>query len=198
MAIELLDNIQRLMQQRTIWFALKFDDKPDNKILTIRYIDNVDEPVTAGMIAEHLDIKPSSVTQIVNQLVDAGFVERIKDTDDARVTIIQLTDAGRQAVSDHAQFGSDFKDMVFEPFDETEIATFNQLLTKLNDHLASDAFETKMKAWLESDIRWTAIDRLKKARAKMDQRMEQLSSHIMRDNERHARFDHHTHNHNHR
>ncbi len=50
-------------------------------------------PMTA--IAEHLGLDPSSVTGLVDRAERRGLVARTPSTDDARVTMVRTTPAGR-------------------------------------------------------------------------------------------------------
>ncbi|MGX7738460.1 MarR family winged helix-turn-helix transcriptional regulator [Enterococcus faecalis] len=66
-----------------------------------------EENVTAGRIAEYLDIKPSSVTQIIKKLESVKAVKRVKNESDARVTFVVLTDKGRESLSTQEIFPMD-------------------------------------------------------------------------------------------
>lgn len=47
-----------------------------------------------GEIADELSLATHAVSPIVDRLVDAGYVQRVKDTDDGRVVNVELTDVG--------------------------------------------------------------------------------------------------------
>lgn len=47
-------------------------------------------------LAEHLRIAPRSATEVVDDLVERGLVERGPDPDDRRATLVHLTDPGRE------------------------------------------------------------------------------------------------------
>lgn len=48
-------------------------------------------PLSAGEIGSRLALSSGSVTALVNRLVRAGFVERIRDPNDARRSLVALT-----------------------------------------------------------------------------------------------------------
>ena len=55
-------------------------------------------PMRLGVLADRLRIAPRSVTDVVDSLAEAGWVERSPDPDDRRATVIAATEAGlRQA-----------------------------------------------------------------------------------------------------
>lgn len=56
-----------------------------------------DDPFAVSALAESLDVRPSTVSKMVDRLVDKGLVERIGNTGDARKTMIRITPAGLEA-----------------------------------------------------------------------------------------------------
>lgn len=54
---------------------------------------NGEVPMTT--LADAIGKDPSTVTALVNKLVDAGYVKTEKSTSDRRITNVKLTDAGR-------------------------------------------------------------------------------------------------------
>lgn len=52
-------------------------------------------PATVGDIQAHLYTSPSTASNIISQLEDAGHVTRTRSPDDNRVVIVTVTDAGR-------------------------------------------------------------------------------------------------------
>jgi DNA-binding MarR family transcriptional regulator len=51
---------------------------------------------TIGEVAERLQIQHHSAGELVDRLVERGFVERQRDTEDMRCVIIRLTDRGEE------------------------------------------------------------------------------------------------------
>ena len=58
---------------------------------------NLDEhgPLRLRDLAQHEGVRPPTATRLVDPLVERGLVARHSDPDDARGTLISLTDAGR-------------------------------------------------------------------------------------------------------
>ncbi|MBA1394500.1 MarR family transcriptional regulator, partial [Lactobacillus sp. XV13L] len=91
--------------------------------------------LTNSEIAEILDIRPSSVTALVNKLVERDFVEKEPLENDKRVTILKLTAKGKQAIS-HVQTAQEsLNQEVFANLTAAEQEQFVHLLTKLLDNL---------------------------------------------------------------
>lgn len=52
---------------------------------------------TVSVVAEHLAIRPSTVSKMMDRLVAKGLVERVGDARDGRRTLIRITPAGIEA-----------------------------------------------------------------------------------------------------
>lgn len=55
-------------------------------------------PLTAGELARHVDRAPSTLTEMVDHLVEKTLLTRDRDPADARRSLIWLTDAGQAAL----------------------------------------------------------------------------------------------------
>jgi DNA-binding MarR family transcriptional regulator len=51
-----------------------------------------------GKMGERLQVHPTSVTSIVQRLVAAGLVRRVRDDTDGRIVLAEITEAGRELV----------------------------------------------------------------------------------------------------
>lgn len=54
--------------------------------------------LTASHLAQASDLAPATVTEMLDTMVGAGLVERVRDTDDRRVVRVSLTPSGRREV----------------------------------------------------------------------------------------------------
>lgn len=82
-------------------------------------------------LAEQMDVRPSSMTEMLTKLEQAGLITRKQDEQDQRVMRIYLTDAGKQAAEQSALAGDDFVDAFFNGLTEEEKAQMLALLEKL-------------------------------------------------------------------
>lgn len=57
-----------------------------------------DTKATISELAERLQIQPHSAVELVNRLVERGFVERQRDPDDYRRVLVLLTDKGEEVL----------------------------------------------------------------------------------------------------
>lgn len=57
------------------------------------------EACTAGELAKRADLSPASMTAMLDQLEETGFIERRRSAKDRRQVIVSLTDAGHEALA---------------------------------------------------------------------------------------------------
>jgi len=84
-----------------------------------------------GRLRDLLMVHGSSVTYLVHKLEDADLVERQKDSDDARVVLVAITDHGRSVVE---RASARLVEAGFGPlgdFDEDEREDLSRLLARL-------------------------------------------------------------------
>ncbi|GAB2028221.1 MarR family winged helix-turn-helix transcriptional regulator [Lactovum odontotermitis] len=95
--------------------------------------------LTNAEIAELLDIKPSSVTAQVNQLSEAGLVERRTDEKDGRVSRVFLTESGKSAQKEHREHYDEISEDIFAGLTDEEQQQLKVLIQKLIDlHAGED------------------------------------------------------------
>lgn len=149
----ILNKLMEIAYQPFFIFSYKVEEKPDNAFETLRLLEK-EENVTAGRIAEYLDIKPSSVTQIIKKLEEAGTANRVKSKNDARIIFVELTDKGREIISDKGKISSGLKDEIFKDFTEEELETLDKYLNRINENISSDEFNKKLNEIFGDDKRW--------------------------------------------
>lgn len=92
-------------------------------------------PLTLGSLADACHMDPAATGRQVADLEDSGFVERRPDTEDARVTIVELTRSGRAAERKLAQVMQQHLDEVIGAWSATDRRRFADLLTRLVEDL---------------------------------------------------------------
>lgn len=84
-------------------------------------------------LAEAADLSPASVTEMLEGLAAAGFVERHRSERDRRVVLTSLTDSGRGLVEERrARFEPRLR-AALEPFTEDELVVAAAVLDRLRD-----------------------------------------------------------------
>lgn len=57
-----------------------------------------DEPKTVGMLAQKVNIRPSTASKLIDKLSEKGLVSRVAQTDDQRKITVRLTQRGEEKV----------------------------------------------------------------------------------------------------
>lgn len=150
---EILENLLKISHQPFLLFAYQVEEKTDNAFEALKVLVT-EENVTAGRLAEVLDIKPSSVTQIIKKLEEAGAVIREKSATDSRVTLVKITDKGRESLIEHSSISKTLKEVLFKDFAEEELKQLNTYLERMNDNISSTEFQEKLAEVFGDDKRW--------------------------------------------
>jgi DNA-binding MarR family transcriptional regulator len=86
---------------------------------------------TTGEIAEKLEIRQQSASELVSKLEKKALVEKTKDAKDKRVTLVTMTELGRRRK--FSQRDSDFYGQFFDVLTDDEQVELNRLVQKLFD-----------------------------------------------------------------
>ncbi|MBP5224743.1 MAG: MarR family transcriptional regulator [Lachnospiraceae bacterium] len=123
--------LARSLKRRPAKAEHHFSPSVERSLMVIRENDGL----TARDLSEKLDIRPSSVTELVNRLIETGLVVRKEDEDDRRLSHICLTDLGKA----EAAFIEDRRKTAVDDFSacftDEEAAEFCRLADKLSAHL---------------------------------------------------------------
>ena len=156
---DILNKLMEISHQPFLIFANRVEEKTDNAFETLQLLAK-EENVTAGRISEYLDIKPSSVTQIVKKLEATGTIERIKSESDARVTFVVLTEKGRESLAERGAISTDLKDELFKGFSEEELQQLEAYLTRISKNSSSEEFQRKVNEIFSDDKRWQRFGKM--------------------------------------
>ena len=88
-----------------------------------------------SQIAEYAMAKMPTVTKIVGRLRDDGLVTTSSSERDARVTVVMLTDAGKQKVAEAMPLVGKIFDKGFKGMSVSQVEKMNQSLAKVLDNL---------------------------------------------------------------
>jgi DNA-binding MarR family transcriptional regulator len=92
--------------------------------------------VSQQVMTEHLSMDSNTGVLVLNDLEDLEFVERRRDPSDRRRHIVEVTDAGLEALERAEVAQGSIEDEILGGLSSSERATFRQLLAKaLEDHL---------------------------------------------------------------
>ena len=156
---DILNNLSKISRHPFFMFKRKLDDRGDNGTQMLDLLAS-EKDVTAGRIAEVLDIKPSSVTQMIKKLEMAGIVDRIKSERDARVTYVNLTSVGQEMYAAREKMSGGLNSELFKGFSQEELVAFSESVEKLASQLSSAAFQDKLNQEFGNDERWKIFEKI--------------------------------------
>ncbi|KMO85303.1 hypothetical protein AB840_14255 [Megasphaera cerevisiae DSM 20462] len=83
-------------------------------------------------LAEKMDIRPSSMTELLGKLEQADRIVRRKDENDQRVMRVFITEQGKEDIQQIQSVFSNFTTALFDGLTEEEQAQFLTLIQKVN------------------------------------------------------------------
>jgi len=94
-----------------------------------------DEGLTQKQIGEKTNLRPATITVMLNRMEKAGFVERKQDPEDLRVYRVYITDKGR-TVDEAVQMAMEqVQKEAYEGFSNEEMLLMRRLLNHVKDNL---------------------------------------------------------------
>ncbi len=104
--------------------------------LAITMIDAFPEPPTLKQISELSGVTHQSMRQIVDRLVDKGFLKVVPDKKDKRAIRLVKTEAANHIRTKKAGQNEQFVYKLFDCLDDEETAVYCRALAKLCDRLS--------------------------------------------------------------
>lgn len=90
---------------------------------------------TIGQLAEHLDVRPSTMSQMIDRLEKVRLVSRETDSNDARVKLVSLTDEGSELIRQTEHLWTEALTKPFGQFHHQEKEQLLALMKTLADSL---------------------------------------------------------------
>lgn len=113
------------------WFTAKLEDGLTGQQCFILKQIADEERMTSSLLADRMEVKPSAITVSIDRLVHNGFVERLNDPRDRRVTILKLTEKGAAALEKASRQFRDALTRLLVVLDEAEIKPFIQSFERI-------------------------------------------------------------------
>lgn len=96
-------------------------------------IKNIDSPVRPTDVARWLDRSTNSVSMIIDRMVKAGLVKRVRDRGDRRVVHLTMTSKAEKAYVQAAVAGWGLIQEILSPLSDEDRLTLIRLLETLRD-----------------------------------------------------------------
>ena len=91
-------------------------------------------PRTQIELATRLAIDRTAMVYLIDELETAGLVQRVRNPEDRRAFLINLTEKGRALQRKGANALQDARDTLLAPLDRGERDQLNELLTRIIEH----------------------------------------------------------------
>lgn len=125
--------LKRVEQARPAHFFKCMDEVQVGIGAVLRLLYDSDEAVTAGKISEELEVSTARVAVLIRKMVSKGLITKEQDTRDARVTIVRLTDFGRQAFEETRDDIYRKTGMVIDTVGEDRLIEFISVAEEIKD-----------------------------------------------------------------
>ncbi|MBA5850112.1 MarR family transcriptional regulator [Clostridium sp. cel8] len=106
-------------------------------VLTALYENN--GKLTMKKIAEITKKDKSTITPLINKLLELGYIIKVKDEKDKRVTYIILTEKGKEIKGKYNTISNEVYNTAYKNFSEEEKEIFLKLLKKMNNNFNSNS-----------------------------------------------------------
>ena len=143
--LECVFSIQRTVLQD--WQALNMSMAQLKVLITLSF----NGPTAISKLAEALGISHPTASQLVDRLVQVGFVERVESTTDRRFTLARLTSAGEQ-LAQHLWQGYLANFHAIAQLDEKDLIALRQGLRALNRITASSQTSPSTEGLLPTKV----------------------------------------------
>lgn len=136
-------SVGRLSHLFPRWMSAKIEKEHDitsSQLLAI-FIISQEGSVTMGQLAHMLDLTPRAITGLMNGLESKKLVIRTKDSNDARVTWLSLSDSGKGFLKVVRPDASKKLASLFSVLTKKEQIELVRISEKLTDHMKNQIDE---------------------------------------------------------
>jgi len=127
-AISLIFSVSRMIKEK--YCSDRQKSISGVKLETLRYIKE-NKPLMKD-IAEYLSITPPSATSLINHLVEAKLVERIRDKKDRRIVRMNITGFGEKKFTEGMTMVADRMKKVLSSLNDKEKENLIKILEKIS------------------------------------------------------------------
>jgi Transcriptional regulators len=129
--VESMDKLSDLM--RKFQTQLRSGDLKEYTLRQLYYIELIDknQGISVSELAKKLDVKKSTVSIAINQLIDLGIVNKIQSNQDKRFYFLQLTFKGNQIMEMHKQVHKNTIKKILKILNQEEVENFVKIVNKI-------------------------------------------------------------------
>ena len=130
--VESMDKLSQLMQRfQTELLAGELKEYTLRQLYYIELIDK-NEGISVSKISRMLDLKKSTVSIAVNQLIEQDIVSKIQSNNDKRFYFLKLTSKGKEIMQMHKQVHQNTIKKILNILDQNEVEKFIIIVDKIS------------------------------------------------------------------
>jgi MarR family transcriptional regulator for hemolysin len=107
--------------------------------MTIAMVAKAATPPSQKQLADLLGVEGPTIVAMIDRLVTSGLVMRVASSQDRRVKLIELTDAGRAMYGQVKERADAFRGTLLDGVDAAQLLTATALLEQLQAAIGADA-----------------------------------------------------------
>ena len=123
--------LMRVMRRRPVRTDRPLPPAVGRTLLTLGEHDGV----SSAELCELMDVRPSSLSELLGRMEENGLVQRVSDENDKRTNRVLLTDAGRESVERIEKKYEEENARLAACFTEEELEQFCALCERLSAHM---------------------------------------------------------------
>jgi DNA-binding MarR family transcriptional regulator len=129
--VESMDKLSELMKK--FQTELLSGDLKEYTLRQLYYIELIDkhEGISVSEISKTLDLKKSTVSIAVNQLIDLEIVSKIQSNNDKRFYFLKLTEKGKDIMKMHKQVHQNTIKKILKILNQDEVENFIKIVDKI-------------------------------------------------------------------
>lgn len=127
-SMDKLSELTRKFQKQLLSGYLK-----EYTLRQLYYIEliNKNKDISISEISRILEVKKSTVSVAINQLIDMGIVNKTQSEMDKRFYFLQLTPKGENIINKHMEIHKDTIKKILEILDAEEVDNFIKIINKI-------------------------------------------------------------------
>ena len=130
--VESMDKLSTLMKK--FQTELLSGDLKEYTLRQLYYIEliNKHEGISVSEISKTLDLKKSTISIAVNQLINLEIIDKIQSSNDKRVYFLKLTPKGKNIMKLHKQVHQNTIKKILKILNTEEVENFINIVDKIN------------------------------------------------------------------
>ena len=132
--LELVESMDKLSElARKFQKQLLSGDLKEYTLRQLYYIELIhkNQGISVSEISKILDVKNSTVSVAINQLIEMKLVIKIQSNNDKRFYSLQLTPKGKDIINKHMQIHKNTIKKILEILDAEEVDNFIKIINKI-------------------------------------------------------------------